>query len=136
MEKASRSNYVLECAMQNFNEHQHWYYYCNRSGTYTPRGQGKRQLKSQGTCKTGEKCISHMKVSKHLLAEKILVEYCSTHHNHEVKLGHLRMSQESRLKIAAQLQQGVTFDKILDHVRDDAMAELNREHLVTKQDIP
>ena len=39
------------------------------------------------------------------------------------------------MKIAAQLQQGVTIERIMDNIRDDTMEGIIREHLVTKQDV-
>ena len=39
------------------------------------------------------------------------------------------------MKIAAQLQQGVTIQRIMDNVRDTISSGITREHLVTKQDI-
>ena len=96
---------------------------------------GIRHPKTQGTSKIGEKCIAHMKATTDLLTGRVVVQYCSTHHNHEVSLGHVRMPHDTRMKIAAQLQQGVTMERIMDNIRQNIVGGINREHLVTKQDI-
>ena len=42
---------------------------------------------------------------------EVTVHYCSTHYNHEISMGHLRIQEATRLKIAAQLQEGVTMQR-------------------------
>ena len=78
--------------------------------------------------------MAHIKATRNSQASSIQVQYCS-HHCHEVSLGHLRLPHETRLKIASELQHGVTMDKIMDNVRDTISHGINREHLVTKQDV-
>ena len=94
-----------------------------------------RHTKSQGTSKIGERCIAHIKAIEDITSGEVDVEYCSTHHNHDVNLGHLRLQHDTRMKIAAQLQQGVTMSRIMDNVREYTGCGITREHLVTKQDI-
>lgn len=62
-ERRTYSNYVQQCAPQLYGDKQHWYYYCNQSGSYKSKAKGKRQLKTQGTCKLEERCIAHMKIT-------------------------------------------------------------------------
>ena len=62
------------------------------------------------------------------------VEYCNNH-NHTVSLGHLKLPQDIRGKIASQLQQGIPADKIMDIIRDSMYKGINRGHIITKQDI-
>ena len=50
-------------------------------------------------------------------------------------MGHLRMQDTTRLKIAAQLQQGVSMERIMDDIRENTGSGIKREHLITKQDI-
>ena len=76
-----------------------------------------------------------MKVIKDQLKGSVEVHYCSTHHNHEISLGHIRIAHETRMKIASQLQQGVTIERIMDNIRENTMEGITREHLVTKQDV-
>ena len=45
------------------------------------------------------------------------------------------MTKNTRMKIAAKLQQGVTIERILDDIRDNISQGINREHLVARQDI-
>ena len=52
----------------------YWYLYCNRSGKVQIRGRGKRQLKVQGSCKTGLSCIAHMKIMQDTITGVIIVE--------------------------------------------------------------
>lgn len=60
-----------------------------------------------------------MKTTIDQLTGTVGVQYCSTYHNHEVSLGHIRLPHESQMKIAAQLQQGMTIEKIKDNIRGD-----------------
>ena len=76
-----------------------------------------------------------MKTTKDISTGEVIVQYCSTHHNHEVNIGHLRMQHNTRVKIAAQLQQGVTIERIMDNIRANIERGVTREHLITKQDI-
>ena len=133
--KFTYSNYVQQCAPQLYGSRQHRYYYCNRSGIYQSKTSGKRQPKTQGSCKLGERCIAHIKATHDQLTGTVEVCYCSTHHNHDVSLGHIRMPRETRMKIAAQLQQGVTMERIMDNIRENVVEGITREHLVTKQDV-
>ena len=68
------------------------------------------------------------------LTGSVDVHYCSTHNNHKVSQGHLRIPHETRMKIAAQLQQGVTIERIIDNIRNNTMEGITREYLVPKQD--
>ena len=108
------------------------YYYCNRSGYFNPRGQQHRSLKSQGTAKIDSYCTAGMVVT--IEDRSIEVSICTTHYGHQISLGHIRLSKEYRYSIAAKVSQGVTFQRILDDIRDDA-GKLSRLHLTTRQDI-
>ena len=131
-ERKTHSNYMQQCAPRIYRTKQHWYYYCNWSGTFQSKGRGVRHIISQGSCKIGERCIAHIKAIKDMATGEVIVQYCSTHHNHEVNLGHTRMQHSTHMKIAGQLQQGITAERI---IRGDTAGGINREHLVTKQDI-
>ena len=97
--------------------------------------QGKRQSKTQGSCKLRERCIARMKVTRDQLTGSVDAQYCSIHHNHEVSLGHLRIRHETCMKIAAQLQQWVTIERIMGNIRNNTMEGITREYLVTKLDV-
>ena len=89
----------------------------------------------QGSCKVGDACTAHIKVSHNLMTSAVHVEYCFTHHSHETNLAHLKMPDDLKTTIAAKLQEGVSEKKILDDTRDDGPSQIGREHLVTLQDI-
>ena len=61
---------------------------------YKPDGKGKPQLKTQDTAKIVYQCTAHLRVSQHLLTQKISVQYCPTHYNHDLKLAFLRLPQK------------------------------------------
>ena len=50
-------------------------------------------------------------------------------------MGHLKLPDDIKGKIASQLQQGIPADKIMDIVRDSISKEVSREHIITKLDI-
>jgi hypothetical protein len=137
-EYRTNSFYVQHRAPCTSTEAKVWYFYCNRSGKYQSKGDGQRTLKTQGSSKLGMFCSAHMRVMQKLSSEKVSVEYCCTHYNHEPDkdIAHLRMPEQLRLSIAAKLTQGVTFEKILDDIRDSVGAKgLQREHLTSRQDM-
>ena len=73
IKSSTYSSYVLKCATTLSNEAKVWYYYCNRAGVYKPDDKGKCQLKTQGTAKIVCQCTAHLRVSQHLLTQKISV---------------------------------------------------------------
>ena len=101
-----------------------------RAGNYVSKSKGIWQTKSQGTCKIGSQCLAYMKVHQNILNGKIQVEYRNYHHNHKVEIGHLRISEECRITIAAQLQEGVSIQKIMDNIRDKTCYTVNQEQLI------
>ena len=88
------SSYVLKYTPTISNETKVWYYYCNRAGVYKLDGKDKCQLKTQGTAKIVCQCTAHLRVSQHLLTQKISVQYCPTHYNHDLKSAFLRLPQK------------------------------------------
>ena len=128
----TNSQYVQLCSSQVYGNAEHWYYYCNCSGHYKPKGKEKCQTKAQGSCKTGSSCTAHI---KDLTTGEVTVQYCSTHNSHSISLGHLRIPDDTRMKIASKLYQGVLIERILDDIRDSVDAGISREHLVTRQDV-
>ena len=109
------------------------YYYCNRSGYFNPRGEQCRSLKSQGTAKIGTYCTAGIVL---VLASNgsVKASICTTHYGHQLSLGHIRLSKEYRYSIAAKISQGVSFQRILDDIREDT-GKVKRLHLTTRQDI-
>ncbi len=60
---------------------------------------------------------------------------CKTHYGPSCRIGHIRLPQTDRLVIAGQVARGVSFDRILDSIRDSVGKRFERNHLVTKKDI-
>jgi len=109
-------------------------YYCHRSGTFTgTQGTGKRQLKSQGSCRSGKHCTACMAVIEH--KGTYTVTYFPTHYGHEKLLGHLHVQSPERLQIAGQLTQGIPPARILLDIRSSVTGSVERIHLATHQDI-
>ena len=123
------------CAPNVYGETKIWCFYCNRAGRFNPKGSEKRQIKSQGTNKIGMQCTAHMKATINLRSETVEVQYCATHHNHITRLSHLRIPPTVRANIAAKLQQGISMNRVLDDIRDSVEQTMNRQHLITRQDL-
>ncbi len=135
-ETKCKSFYVQRSSTQMQGANKHWYFYCNRSGTVRIKNELKRQVKSQGSCKTGKCCIAHMKVVEDTITGTIKVHYCSTHNTHSIEIAHLPIPPSVKSKIASKLHDGVDIEKILDDVRDDTLSTgIGREQLLSRQDI-
>ena len=78
------------------------YYSCNRSGTFTSKGDGKRRLKSQGSCKTGKLCLASMEVV--VTSEGVTLTYHSSHCGHDFNLAHTWLQEKDKAHIAGTLQ--------------------------------
>ena len=65
-------------------------------------------LKVQGSCKTGKNCLALIKTATSIETGLVQVQYCD-HHNHKVSLGHLKLPDDIKGKIASQLQQGISW---------------------------
>ena len=61
-----------------------------------------------------------------------VVEYCETHHNHDVRLSHLRVSNTVQASVEGKLAAGVPFTRVLDEIRETITTD-GREHLMTRQ---
>ncbi|CAH0549893.1 unnamed protein product, partial [Brassicogethes aeneus] len=88
------------------------YYICNRSGVRsekTPRNKidAKRLTKSQGSCKSGQACISQITVQNNGNAN-IEVTRQKTHYGHKVQIEHLRLSTGNRKAIASKIINGAS----------------------------
>ncbi|KAG0444193.1 hypothetical protein HPB47_014062 [Ixodes persulcatus] len=90
--------------------------YCQRSGTYVPKGKGKRQLKSQGSSRCGTKCPAQMEILKQTDG-RVAVIYQPTHHGHTENVAHFLLSQIDREALTGKLEAGVTMDRMLDDIR-------------------
>ena len=98
------------------------------------KSQGKRSIKTQGTSKTNSHYTASIVTStKEDKAVHVLLY--KTHYGHSISLGHLRIKETDRLETAGKLPQGVTFQRILDDVRDNLGERFERIHLITRKDI-
>lgn len=132
----TESCYVRDSSMKTYGSANHYYFYCNRSGDFVPKGHGKRQLKLQSSSKTGTTCVAHIKAIENTLTNAITIEYCSTHNTHGLQLCHLPLPDDMKHYIAAKLQDGTSVDEILNDIREKIGSHgVSREHLLTKQDI-
>ncbi|XP_067126925.1 uncharacterized protein, partial [Centruroides vittatus] len=103
------------------------------SGNYVPKGCGKRQIKSQGSCKSGKICLASIEVF--ITSNSIIVKYHKNHCGHDFSLAHIHLSDSEKAVIAGILANGVILQRILDDIRDTASNELYRIHLVTRKDL-
>ena len=111
-----------------------YYFYCNRSSHFETQSTGKRRIKSQGSVKINAHCTATMVVATQE-NNPIQVKVCHTHHGHSKSLGHLNLTTEDRHQIAGKLAQGVSFDQILNNIRESVNTKLSRIHLATRRDI-
>ena len=127
----------MHTAPKTIQNYHHYYYYCNRTGTYNPRGSGKRGLKSQGTSKINASCSACIKAVRCLKTDSVSITYIPTHYNHDQKLGHLRLSNSTKNSVAEKLKEGVGgISHIIDSFRNSEMADgIFRDHLITEKDI-
>ena len=68
-------------------------------------------------------------------SNKIQIVYTKTHYGHKCSLGYIPIPRTIRQKLATDLLKGVSFDSILDSIRDNVGSYLDRSHLVTKKDL-
>ena len=78
-----------------------------------------------------QNCTAFMKTS--IINEKIVVDECYTHHGHEKEIQHIWLSSEKRRQIAAQINEGVSVDRILKDIREETLEEdIKRHQIVVK----
>lgn len=111
------------------------YYYCNRSGFFNSKGAGRCHIKSQGSSKLNAHCTAAITATTKIPGTELRVSVCKTHYGHTCSLGHTRLSESDRLTIVGQLAQGITFERILDNIRDNVGSKFEHIHLTTRKDI-
>ena len=111
------------------------WFYCNRTGEYESKVNGKRSLKSQGTSKTGCSCPVFITAKTDTSTGEVTAEFCLRHVGHGKDIAHCRISKEMRYSIAAKLAQGVNMNSIMDFIRDSQAGPLSRDHLTTRLDL-
>lgn len=111
------------------------YYYCHRSGTFTPKGTGKKRLKSQGSNKMNAYCPAMMKVSE-VEGNVCEVIFRCTHVGHTADIVHLSLSNEERKEIASMLASDLPAAAILEEVRNSVSTDNHhRIHHLTRKDL-
>lgn len=130
-EKENQTSFVQKCSSKKSKGKETT---CNRAGKYEAKGEGKRSVKTQGSCKIGGQCTAHMKVCRSLTDGSVSVEYCYNH-LHDIAIAHLVIPDNVSYTIAAKLQEGIPIDRILDDIRNTVEGQLGREYLINKQDI-
>ena len=73
-----------------------------------------------------QNCTAFMKTL--IINEKNVVDVCHTHHSHEKEIQHIWLSSEKRRQIAAQINQGVSVDRILEGIREETLEEDIKRH--------
>ncbi|GFV27533.1 uncharacterized protein TNCV_746861 [Trichonephila clavipes] len=109
-------------------------YYCYRSGYFKSNSMGLQHLKVMGSNKINAKCSAKI-IANQSKSEFIQVKYIKTHVGHETELGRLSLNENERKTIAVKLAQNVPMQTILNEVRNSFSNELQRIHLLTRQDI-
>ena len=107
------------------------YYYCSRSGYLTVCKERMRQVKTQGSSKLNTYCTSTIVLKRK--DQTLCVQYCPTHYGHRKLLGHLRLTEKERIVIAGKLLKGLTFERILDDIRNSLDTSVERIHLATRK---
>ena len=125
--------YVKDKGDYKSKTHRTAYYSCFRSGSYTPKGKGKRSIKSQGSSKLQGHCCAFIKEKIEKSSGKVSIEYCDNH-THGNDVSHLKLSEKTRSFIAEKLASGVNTKKLLCEIQD--MNTLNdRDRLLRHRDI-
>eukprot|EP00057_Strongylocentrotus_purpuratus_P034282 XP_794602.2 PREDICTED: uncharacterized protein LOC589879 [Strongylocentrotus purpuratus] len=109
-------------------------YFCSRDGFFRPKGKGSRSLKAQGSCKIDAHCTAGI-TAYFQVDGTVSVTVVDEHYGHEKDLAHVRLSAEERVDVAQKLALGVSFDRILDDIRESSSTPLERQHIITRQDI-
>ena len=91
-------------------------------------------LKVQGSSKMNAYCAAGFQVS-FLESSKVKITFMKTHYGHSCSLGYLPIPKDIRQQIAVDLVQGISFDKILDNIRDNIGSSIDRSHLVSRKDL-
>ena len=135
VERMTKSYFVQHRAGRWTKSHKTSWFYCNRTGKYVSKGDGKRAVKSQGSCKTGGSCTAYITARTDASTGQVVADYCLKHVGHKMEISFTRMSNEMRSIIAGKLAQGVNMNTILDFIRDSQIGPLSRDHLTTRKDI-
>ncbi|XP_067141808.1 zinc finger protein 800-like [Centruroides vittatus] len=135
-ESRSSSSYVLHTSMNTLSDGtQKKFYNCHRSHHYRKFGQNIRSLKSSGSNKIGTACPSRIEVLEN--QNSIAVKFWKTHVGHSIDIERIYLSKETRMEIARKLKDGVSFQNILDEIRNLGIDDegLQRLRLLKRRDL-
>jgi len=132
-EKKDTAKFVMKSGASTTSSGLRSVYFCNRSGHYVSQSAGKRQIKSQGSSRSGQSCPASMIVNER--GSLFTATYFPTHYGHEKKLCHLTLASSERQQIAGKLLQGVPPSRILQDIRTSLTSDVERVHLTSRQDI-
>ncbi|KFM75711.1 hypothetical protein X975_20066, partial [Stegodyphus mimosarum] len=133
IETETKCSFVLGRGAQKRISDTHYFFVCHRSGVYTPRGNGIRHLKVQGSKKINGFCPASINVFE--ADGKCCVHYVKTHVGHKNEIGHMFLSKEDRMYLASKIAAGLPFEKILSEIRDSVAEVQTRMHQVTRHDL-
>ncbi|XP_072384060.1 uncharacterized protein [Diabrotica undecimpunctata] len=111
------------------------YYICHRSGSpkLVSEETRKRVMRRQGSCKMDSACSSTIKLIENKLLNSIEATIW-TPHTHNQSLRFVNLSKDERSLIAGKLSMGVSFQKILDDIRDSS-SNIERMSLLNRKDL-
>ncbi|CAI6356419.1 unnamed protein product [Macrosiphum euphorbiae] len=137
MEQRTSTMYILDRAASELSDgNTRQFYYSNRSYSYRKQGNNVREIKSMGSNKTERACPSLLKVTISKFDGKVSTSFWKTHCGHKLEIGRIRLDDETRTIIAEKLKEGVTFNRVLDAIREAEISPdtFNRSCLLERQD--
>ncbi|CAG9817796.1 unnamed protein product [Phaedon cochleariae] len=137
MEEQQKSRFVQDTSAKVLGKKniKRLYYICHRTDFLKPLKNSKRHLKNSGSNKIGRTCPAMIVAS---VQDSVEVSFFSTHVGHECEIGRMPLSIDDRNQIAGKLVEGVTIQRILDDVREEAAQSgciQRRIHLLEKKDL-
>lgn len=132
-EKRTKASFVQHCGPRQRENAVVQYFYCNRSGFFVTKGEGKRNLKKQGSSKIGATCPAFIKFTLDRGTSRGTAEYCLDH-THPCDYAHLRLSEGVQRRVATHLAKGVKIEAILDDVRCSTEAS-DRDAYIVRKDV-
>uniref|UniRef100_A0A0P4X1H5 C2H2-type domain-containing protein n=1 Tax=Scylla olivacea TaxID=85551 RepID=A0A0P4X1H5_SCYOL len=132
-ERRTKASFVQHCGPRQRESAIVQYFYCNRSGFFVTKGEGKRNLKRQGSSKIGATCPAFIKFTLDRSTSRGTAEYCLDH-THPCDYAHLRLSDGIQKRVATHLAKGVKIEAILDDVRCSVQAS-DRDAYIVRKDV-
>ncbi|KAG8195381.1 hypothetical protein JTE90_001397 [Oedothorax gibbosus] len=135
-EKKEKCFFSQMCGVKKSRGVKKYYFACHRSGYYSSKGKGLRNLKIQGSCRLNTLCPASIKLTE-TETGNCHVEYNRTHVGHQSEdLGHLALTDKERKSIAEKIAMKLPFSVILDGIRDTISSSgLERLQLLTNKDL-